>query len=159
MSITRVREYLRGYGAEDRVLEFDVSSATVELAAVALHTEPGRIAKTLSFMAGEKPLLIVMAGDVRVDNRKFKERFGAKPRMMTAEQLESLTGLHFGGVCPFAIPDTVEIWLDDSLRRFETVYPACGSENSAIGLSLPELETFSRCRGWVDIGKLPVQND
>lgn len=162
MSITKVREYLRQYGVEDRVQEFDVSSATVELAAIALHTEPGHIAKTLSFMAGERALLIVMAGDSKVDNRKFKDTFQAKPKMMTAEQLDTLTGLHFGGVCPFAIPDGVEVWLDESLHRYDIVYPACGSENSGIGLTPEELETISRCRGWVDVGKLydaPAAND
>ena len=154
MSVANVREYLKQFDADGRVMEFDVSSATVALAAEALHTEPCRIAKTLSFMAGEKPLLIVMAGDARIDNPKYKARFGAKARMMTAEQLDTLTGLRFGGVCPFGIPDTVEIWLDESLRRFETVYPACGSDNSAIEVTLEELERFSGARGWVDVGKL-----
>lgn len=156
MSITKVREYLTRFGAEGRVMEFDVSSATVELAAQALNCEPCRIAKTLSFMAGDKPLLIVAAGDCRIDNRKYKDRFGAKAKMMSAEELEGFTGLHFGGVCPFGIPDNVEIWLDESLRRFETVYPACGSSNSAIEVTLPELERFSGAKGWVDVGKEPV---
>ena len=134
-------------------MEFPVSSATVELAAQALNCEGARIAKTLSFMAGDIPLLIVMAGDMRVDNPKFKKQFGVKARMMTAEQLESLTGLHFGGVCPFGIPQNVEIWLDTSLKRFETVYPACGSSNSAIEVTPEELERFSGAKGWIDIGK------
>ncbi len=134
-------------------MEFEVSSATVALAADALGAEPCRIAKTLSFMAGETPLLIVMAGDTRVDNAKYKQRFGAKAKMMTAEQLDALTGLHFGGVCPFGIPDTVQIWLDESLRRFETVYPAAGSDNSAVEVNLEELERFSGARGWVDVAK------
>ena len=154
MSVAHVREYLKRFDADGRVMEFDVSSATVALAAEALHTEPCRIAKTLSFMAGDTPLLIVMAGDARIDNPKYKARFGAKARMMTAEQLDALTGLKFGGVCPFGIPDTVEIWLDESLRRFETVYPACGSDNSAIEVTLEELERFSGARGWVDVGRL-----
>lgn len=153
MSVQHVREYLAQFGADERVLEFPVSSATVELAAQALQCEPARIAKTLSFMAGERPLLIVMAGDMRIDNPKFKAQFSAKAKMMTAEQLEALTGLHFGGVCPFGIPENVEIWLDESLRRFTTVYPACGSSNSAIEVTPEELERFSAARGWVDVGK------
>ena len=155
MSVDHVREYLKQFGAQDRVLEFDVSSATVALAAEALHCEPGRIAKTLSFMAGEQPMLIVFAGDARIDNRKYKDRFGLKAKMMTAEEIERLTGLHFGGVCPFGIPETVDIYLDVSLRRFDPVYPACGSDNSAIEVRLEELERFSRARGWVDVGKDP----
>ena len=115
--------------------------------------EGARIAKTLSFMAGEKPLLIVMAGDTRIDNHKYKERFGCKAKMMTAEELARFTDLQFGGVCPFGIPETVEIWLDESLRRFDTVYPACGTSNSAIEVTPAELERFSAARGWVDVGK------
>ena len=153
MSVQHVREYLMQFNAAERVMEFPVSSATVELAAQALNCEGARIAKTLSFMAGDIPLLIVMAGDMRVDNPKFKKQFGVKARMMTAEQLESLTGLHFGGVCPFGIPQNVEIWLDTSLKRFETVYPACGSSNSAIEVTPEELERFSGAKGWIDIGK------
>ena len=155
MSVSHVRDYLAQFGAQDRILEFDVSSATVALAAEALHCEPGRIAKTLSFMAGEQPLLIVFAGDARIDNRKYKDRFGVKARMMTAEEIESLTGLHFGGVCPFGIPERIDIYLDESLKRFDPVYPACGSDNSAIEVTLEELERFSRAKGWVDVGKNP----
>ena len=155
MSVDHVREYLAQFGAQDRILEFDVSSATVALAAEALHCEPGRIAKTLSFMAGEQPVLIVFAGDARIDNRKYKDRFGVKAKMMTAEEIERLTGLHFGGVCPFGIPEPIDIYLDVSLRRFDPVYPACGSSNSAIEVTLDELERFSRAKGWVDVGKEP----
>ena len=151
MSVAHVKEYLAQFGAQDRVLEFTVSSATVELAAQALNCEPERIAKTLSFMAGDKPLLIVLAGDTRIDNPKFKALFAAKAKMMTAEELETLTGLHFGGVCPFGIPENVEIWLDESLRRFETIYPACGSSNSAISLDCETLFRVSGARGWVDV--------
>ncbi len=158
MSIEHVRHYLQAFGAADRVLEFDVSSATVELAAAALSCEPGRIAKTLSFMAGGQPMLIVFAGDARVDNGKFKARFSAKPRMMTAEELDACTGLRFGGVCPFGIPEAVPVYLDESLRRFDPVYPACGSSNSAIRISLEELERFSRAAGWVDVAKLPTNS-
>lgn len=153
MGVEEVRQYLAQFGAQARVMEFPVSSATVELAAQALHCEPCRIAKTLSFMAGERALLIVMAGDARVDNGKFKAQFGCKAKMMTAEELERLTGLHFGGVCPFGVPDNVEIWLDESLRRFDVVYPACGSSNSAIPLTPEELARFSRARGWVSLAK------
>ena len=155
MSVRHVKEYLARFGADSRVLELDSSTATVPLAARALGTEPGQIAKTLSFMAGEKPLLIVVEGEARVDNRKFKDRFGAKAKMMTAEELERFTGLQFGGVCPFGVPENVEIWLDESLRRYAEVYPACGSANSAIRLTLEELERFSGAKGWVDVAKLP----
>ena len=155
MSVDHVRTYLKQFGAQDRVLEFDVSSATVALAAEALGCEPGRIAKTLSFMAGEQPMLIVFAGDARIDNRKYKDRFGVKAKMMTAEEIEGLTGLRFGGVCPFGIPETIDIYLDVSLKRFNPVYPACGSSNSAIEVTLEELERFSRAKGWVDVGKEP----
>ena len=155
MSVSHVREYLAQFGAQDRILEFDVSSATVALAAEALHCEPGRIAKTLSFMVGEQPVLIVFAGDARIDNRKYKDRFGVKARMMSAEEIERFTGLHFGGVCPFGIPESIDIYLDVSLRRFDPVYPACGSDNSAIEVSLEERERFSRAKGWVDVGKDP----
>lgn len=153
--IEHVREALRPFGADGRILEFDVSSATVELAAKALSCEPGRIAKTLSFMAGDEPVLIVAAGDQRIDNRKFKQRFHVKAKMMTAEELESLTGLHFGGVCPFGLPDTVSLYLDESLRAWDAVYPACGTDNSAIRVTLEELERFSGAKGWVDVTKRP----
>lgn len=152
-SIEHVKEYLGQFGAQDRVLEFDVSSATVELAAQALGCEPGRIAKTLSFMAGEQGVFIVAAGDCRIDNHRYKEHFGCKAKMMTAEELESLTGLHFGGVCPFGLPESIDVYLDVSLKAYDHVYPACGSSNSAIRLTLEELERFSRCKGWVDVGK------
>lgn len=148
-----VREALSAFGAEDRVIEFEVSSATVALAAQALGCEEGRIAKTLSFMAGDEPVFVVAAGDRRIDNRKYKERFGAKAKMMTAEQLEGFTGLHFGGVCPFGLPDTVPVYLDESLRAWDIVYPAAGTERSAVRVTPEELETFSRARGWVDVTK------
>ena len=155
MSVDHVKAYLRAFHAEDRVLEFPVSSATVELAAQALNCEPGRIAKTLSFMVGEQPILIVVRGDARIDNKKYKQRFGTKAKMMTAEELDHFTGLVFGGVCPFGIPESVEIWLDESLKAFDPIYPAAGSGNSAVRLSCAELEVFSRAKGWVDIAKLP----
>lgn len=153
-STAHVREALAPFGVADRILEFDVSSATVELAAQALRCEGARIAKTLSFMADGKPILIVLAGDARVDNAKYKHLFGCKAKMMTAEELEHYTGLHFGGVCPFGIPEEVTIYLDESLKRFQTVYPACGTANSAIEVTPEELEKFSGAAGWIDVGKL-----
>lgn len=153
MSIERVREYFRSLGREQDILEFPVSSATVELAAQALGCPPAHIAKTLSFMAGTQPLLIVAAGDAKVDNAKFKAQFHQKAKMMNAEELEAFTGLHFGGVCPFSVPEPVQVWLDASLRRFEEVYPACGSSNSAVRLNIEELERLSKPAGWVDVCK------
>lgn len=153
MSIEHVKTYLKQFGAEERVMEFDVSSATVELAAAAIGCEGARIAKTLSYMVKEQPVLIVAAGDSRIDNRRFKDQFACKAKMMTAEEIDLHTGLHFGGVCPFGIPEQVDIYLDESLRRFETVYPACGSSNSAIEVTLPELERFSGAKGWIHVTK------
>lgn len=157
MSVEAVRNYLRQFHAESRVIEFDVSSATVALAAQALHCESGRIAKTLSFMVGDQPILIVAAGDCRIDNHKYKQCFGTKAKMMTAEELDRFTGLHFGGVCPFAIPDGVDIYLDESLRAYDIVYPAAGSDNSAVKVTPQELERFSRAKAWVDVGKDTLQ--
>ena len=153
MSIERVRAYFRQLGMEERVMEFDVSSATVELAAQALNCEPCRIAKTLSFRIGEDPILIVTAGDVKTDNRKYKDTFGVKAKMLTHEEAAELIGHAVGGVCPFAVNDGVKVYLDESLKRFETVYPACGSSNSSIELSLEELTEYSEARGWTDVCK------
>ena len=153
MSVERVKEYFRGRGIEERILEFGVSSATVELAAEALHCEGKRIAKTLSFHVGDRIVLIVTAGDVKIDNQKYKARFGAKARMLSCEEAEPLTGHPVGGVCPFAVNAGVEVYLDESLRRFGTVFPACGSSNSAIELTIEELEEHSRSLGWVDACK------
>lgn len=153
MSIQKVREYLAAYGAADRIREFDVSSATVELAAKALGCAESRIAKTLSFMLGDRVVLVVAAGDVKVDNRKYKDFFGGKAKMLAREDAERLTGHAVGGVCPFAVNDDVEVWLDESLKRFGTVFPACGSASSAIELTLDELEKFSRAKGWTDVCK------
>lgn len=155
MSIDRVKAYFRSKGMEDRVLEFDVSSATVELAAQALQCEGCRIAKTLSFHVGDKVVLIVSAGDAKIDNKKYKAQFGKKAKMLSYEETEPLIGHPVGGVCPFAVNDGVEVYLDDSLKRFETVFPACGSANSAIELTIPELEKYSDALGWVDVCKLP----
>lgn len=155
MSIEKAKAHLAQFGADGRVLEFDESSATVELAAHALGVEPERIAKTLSFKSGDGALLVVAAGDARVDNRKFKERFGMKAKMLTADEALTLVGHPVGGVCPFGINGGVPVYLDESLRRFETVFPAVGSGNSAIELTLDELYTFSKAAGWADVCKLP----
>ena len=151
MSIEKVRAYFRQLGMEERVMEFEVSSATVELAAQALNCEPCRIAKTLSFKIGEDPILIVAAGDVKTDNRKYKDTFGVKAKMLTHEEAAELIGHAVGGVCPFAVNEGVKVYLDESLKRFETVYPACGSSNSAIELTIPELETCAKPEKWVDV--------
>ena len=153
MSIERVRAAFRQLGIEERIMEFDVSSATVELAAQALGCEGCRIAKTLSFMTGEGPILIVCAGDAKIDNPRYKARFGVKAKMLTPDDAVSLIGHAVGGVCPFAVNEGVKVYLDESLRRFETVYPACGSSNSAIELTIPELERYSGSEGWVDVCK------
>lgn len=153
MSIKRVRAYFRSYGIEDRIRELDHSSATVLLAAEALGTEPCRIAKTLSFLVNGSPILIVAAGDARIDNAKYKAFFGTKAKMLSPEEAVELVGHAVGGVCPFAVNDGVTVYLDQSLRRFSTVFPACGSANSAIELTIPELEQYSGYREWVDVCK------
>lgn len=153
MAIERVKTYFKQYGMEERIREFAVSSATVELAAAALSCEPARIAKTLSFMVDGKALLVVAAGDVKIDNHKYKEQFHTKAKMLAPEEAETLVGHAVGGVCPFAVNEGVEVYLDVSLKRFETVFPACGSSNSAIELTIPELEKYSGYAGWVDVGK------
>lgn len=155
LSIEKGREHLKKYGADHRVMEFKVSSATVELAAKALNTEGKRIAKTLSFLLDSGAILIVAAGDAKVDNKKFKQTFSQKAKMLTYEQVEEMIGHAVGGVCPFGINEGVKVYLDESLKRFETVFPAVGSSNSAIELNMEELEKFSECDGWVDVCKLP----
>lgn len=154
MSIEKVRSYLKEYGFEEKIQEFDVSSATVELAAAALGCEGKRIAKSLTFLVDGKAVMIVAAGDVKVDNRKFKDQFHQKATMLTAEQVETMIGYKVGGVCPFAVNDGVTVYLDESLKRFETVFPACGSSNSAIELTIPELEKLSGYTQWVDVCKI-----
>lgn len=154
MSIERVREHLKKFGADKRIREFDVSSATVQLAAEALGCEPERIAKTLSFRAENGCILVVAAGDARIDNKKFRECFKIKAKMLEPDEVEAMTGHKIGGVCPFGVNADAHIYLDRSLQRFETVFPACGSSNSAIELTIPELETFSGCSQWVDVCKL-----
>ncbi len=153
MSIELGRAYFRKFGMEERVMEFEVSSATVELAAQAVGCKPQRIAKTLSFMVGEQPILIVTAGDAKVDNSKYKGQFHTKAKMLTPEQAVELIGHAVGGVCPFGIKEGVKVYLDESLKRFETVFPACGSGNSAIELNIEELEKYSGYDAWIDVCK------
>ncbi len=153
MAIERVKEYLREFGVEKRVWEFDTSSATVDLAAQTLGVRPARIAKTLSFALGEGCVLIVAAGDARIDNRKFKDRFATKAKMLAYDEVARMTGSEVGGVCPFALPAETPVYLDVSLKRFSTVFPACGSANSAIELTNEELFRYSRAKDWVDVCK------
>ncbi len=153
MAIEKVKAYFEAHGIGDRVREFDVSSATVELAALALGCEPCRIAKTLSFMVDGRAILIVTAGDAKIDNPRYKAHFGVKAKMLTPDQAEAMVGHAVGGVCPFAVNEGVTVYLDISLRRFETVFPACGSGNSAIEMTIPELEQYSGYTAWVDVCK------
>ena len=155
MSIEKVRAYLQARGYADRIREFPVSSATVELAAAALGCPPAWIAKTLSFGTATGVILIVAAGDARVDNKKYKAHFGEKARMLPHEEVAAAVGHAVGGVCPFAVADGIRIYLDRSLSRFSTVYPACGSSSSAIPLTIPELEELVGAHEWVDVCKLP----
>jgi len=153
MSIERARAHLRKYNLEDRIQEFEVSSATVELAAKALNVEGARIAKTLSYLVDGGAVLVVAAGDIRVDNRKFKDAFHTKAKMLTPDQASEMIGHAVGGVCPFGVNEGVKVYLDVSLKRFETVFPAVGTSSSAIELSIPELEAASGSIGWVDVAK------
>ena len=148
MAIDKVREYFREYGMEDRIQEFEVSSATVALAAQALGCAPQRIAKTLSFLVDGQAILIVAAGDVKIDNAKYKKQFGTKAKMLSPDEVNELVGHAIGGVCPFAVNEGVKVYLDESLKRFETVFPACGSSNSAIELTIPEMGTCRRLSLW-----------
>lgn len=155
MAIEKVRDYLRSYGYENKIREFPVSSATVALAAEALGVDDARIAKSLSVRSGDRIILIVCAGDARLHNGKFKAVFGTKPSMLTYDEVKPLIGHAVGGVCPFAINDNVEVYLDESLKRFGTVFPACGSSNSAIELTPEELFKLSGAKSYVDVCKLP----
>lgn len=155
MSIEKGRAYFRQFGMEDRVREFDVSSATVELAALALGVEGARIAKTLSFKKDDSCILILAAGDARIDNHKFKDKFHMKAKMLAPKEVLSIVGHPVGGVCPFGINDGIDVYLDESLKRFETVFPAVGSANSAIELDLDELYKYSNAIEWIDVCKLP----
>ena len=153
MSIERARAHLRKWNMDGRIRELELSSATVELAAKALNVEGARIAKTLSYMVDGAPILIVAAGDIRVDNRKFKDVFHTKAKMLSPDQAAELVGHAVGGVCPFGVNEGVKVYLDESLKRFETVFPAAGSGNSAIELTIPELEETSQRVSWVDVAK------
>lgn len=153
MAFDKAKEHLMKYGMEDRVMEFDVSSATVGEAAKAVGSSEGEIAKTLSFLVDEKPILIVVAGDCKIDNAKYKAYFHAKAKMLPFESVEELIGHAVGGVCPFGINEGVGVYLDESLKRFEIVYPACGSSNSAVRLNIAELEKTSEFKCWIDVCK------
>lgn len=153
MSIERVRAYFKQWNLEDRILEFDTSSATVELAAAAVGCEPARIAKTLSFQVGERTVLVVAAGDAKIDNRKYKEQFHTKASMLKAEDVTGKIGHAVGGVCPFGVNPGVEVYLDVSMKRFPTVFPAAGSSNSAIEMTMDDLEKYSGSLGWIDVCK------
>lgn len=153
MTIEKTREYFKKWNIEDKILEFDASSATVDLAAQAAGCEPKRIAKTLSFMVDDKAVLIVVAGDAKIDNPKYKAQFLTKAKMLKSDEVLPLIGHDVGGVCPFGINEKVIVYLDESLRRFKTVYPACGSSNSAIELTIEELENYSNYYSWIDVCK------
>lgn len=153
MAIEIVREYLKQWGADKRIIEFPTSSATVELAAQALGCEPARIAKTLSFLVGDHAVLIVMTGDRKVDNAKYKAIFHTKAKMLNADQVTEMIGHAVGGVCPFGVKEGVEIYLDESLKRFATVFPAAGSSNSAVEMTIEELERYSPGSCWIDVSK------
>lgn len=153
MSIEKAKAWLGKFGASERVQEFDASSATVELAAQAVGCEPARIAKTLSFRTNDGVILIVAAGDAKIDNPRYKSRFGCKAHMLSFDEVEPAIGHGVGGVCPFGVNDGIKVYLDESLHRFETVFPACGSANSAIELTIDELERFSNFSAWVDVCK------
>ncbi|OHT09861.1 YbaK [Tritrichomonas foetus] len=155
MTTEHVREYLKQFGRDQEVLELELSSATVSLAAEALNVEPGRIAKTMSFYDADKTkcILVVAAGDKKIDNAKFRAEFNIKSKMLQSKDVEKLTGYAPGGVCPFANPESARVFLDVSLKRFETVYPACGTDNSAIKLTCDDLEKLSKSVKWIDITK------
>lgn len=153
MSINRAKEYLKKYGLDENVIEFEVSTATVEMAAQAINCKEEEIAKTLSFIVEDKPILIVVSGESRVDNSKFKAEFHTKAKMIPFDDVEKMVGHAAGGVCPFGVNDDVTIYLDESLKRFEVVYPACGSSNSAVKLTLAQLEEITDYKKWVDVCK------
>ena len=156
MALEEAKAYLASEGYGDRILVFDVSSATVELAALAVGTEPARIAKSMTFMVDEKPVMIIAAGDAKVSNSKYKAFFHKKAKMLTREEVHELIGHDVGGVCPFGIKAGVEVYLDVSLQRFDKVYPACGSANSAVELTPSELEALSECKAWIDVCEIPT---
>ncbi len=153
MAISKVKEYFKQYNLNNKIIEFDSSSATVELAAKLLNCEQGRIAKTMSFLVNDKPILIVLAGDIKIDNSKYKSEFHTKAKMIPFDDVEKIIGHAAGGVCPFGINEGISVYLDKSLKKYETVFPACGSSNSAIELTIKELEETSKYLKWVDVGK------
>lgn len=153
MAIENVRNFFKQYNMDTQIQEFAVSSATVDLAASALGCEPERIAKTLSFLVNGQAVLVVTTGDAKIDNKKFKEKFNTKAKMLSPDEVTNLVGHAIGGVCPFAIKSGVSVFLDMSLKRFETVYPACGSSNSAIELTIKQLEKYSGYSQWIDVCK------
>jgi prolyl-tRNA editing enzyme YbaK/EbsC (Cys-tRNA(Pro) deacylase) len=153
MAIDKVRKYFKKYKIDNKIIEFDESSATVELAAKALHTEGKRIAKTMSFRLKDRFILIILAGDARISNSKYKAFFHEKAHMLKYDEVEEIIGHPPGGVCPFAINDGIDVYLDESLKRFETVFPACGSTNSAIELTIKELENYSNYKEWIDVSE------
>lgn len=153
MAIEKVHTYFKQFNMEDQILLFEASTATVQEAADTLGCEPERIAKSLSFNVDKETVLIVTAGDAKIDNAKFKAQFGVKPKMLKAEEVEHKIGHAIGGVCPFAVNDDVKVYLDDSLKRFETIFPACGSTNSAIELTIDELEKYSLSLNWINVCK------
>lgn len=157
MAFDKAKEYIEKRGFADRIMTFDVSSATVELAAEAVGTAPARIAKSLTFKVDEKPVMIIFAGDAKVSNSKYKAFFHCKAKMLSAEEVHSLIGHDVGGVCPFGINDGVSVYLDESLKRFDTVYPACGNAASAVRLSIPELEELACPADWVDVSSVPEE--
>ena len=153
MAFLKAKEHLEKYGLGDRIMEFSVSSATVKDAALALGCDEKEIAKTLSFIVNDKPILIVTSGDSKIDNKKYKECFSVKSKMISYDEVDRLIGHEVGGVCPFGVNGDIDVYLDDSLKRFEIVYPACGSSNSAVKLSLSELEIASNNKRWIDVCK------
>ena len=157
MAFEKAKEHIAKKGYEDRVMVFDVSSATVELAAIAVGTEPEKIAKSLTFMVDGKPVMVLCAGDAKVNNSKYKEFFHTKAKMLSPDEVSTLIGHDIGGVCPFGINEGVDVYLDDSLKRFEVVYPACGSSNSAVKLTIKELEEVSDYKQWIDVCKVPTE--
>ena len=153
MSLTKAKEHLKKYGLEDKIMEFSVSSATVKEAAIALNCKEEEIAKTLSFLVNDKPILIVTSGDQKIDNSKYKTEFHTKAKMIPFNEVENKIGHGVGGVCPFGINDDVKVYLDTSLKRFKTIYPACGTSNSAVKLTIEELEKTSNYIKWIDVCK------
>lgn len=153
MAIDKVKNYLKKFNLDDKILEFETSSATVELASQALNCEPERIAKTMSFMVNDKPILIVLAGNIKIDNSKYKREFHTKAKMIPFNEVENIIGHAPGGVCPFGINENIDVYLDESLKKYKTVFPACGSSNSAIELNITQLEETSKYIKWINVGK------